>query len=80
MAESQTNQIFERFLIPSERTKATAELASQKEAALLVLTSLFDGSAKNQHGIPYRELGTPLDCGLVAAGRLGPIAKPLEHS
>jgi len=70
--------IFERFLDPGQRSVATKELADQGKDALPVLESLFDGTAKNQWGIPYRQLGTPVDCALVAATRLGPTAIPLE--
>lgn len=44
----------------------------------LLLRSLFDGTATNKSGIPYRQLGIPIDCALVAVAYLGPIAKPLE--
>jgi hypothetical protein len=70
--------LFERFLQPADRAAATVELADRGVLALPVLVSLFDGTAVNRHGIPYRKLGMPLLCGLVAASRLGPVAHPLE--
>lgn len=53
-------------------------LAGLGSAAIPMLTSLFDGSAKNNNGVPYRQLGMPLSCGLVAAQHLGATARPLE--
>jgi len=57
---------------------AEIELLGQGLAAIPILESLFSGEAKNQFGIPYRELGLPLRCGLEVARRLGRLAKPLE--
>ena len=71
--------LFDRFTNPSERALATAELASLGVGAIQILQRLFSGEARNSFGVPYRQLGMPMDCGLVAAGRLGPVAKPLEH-
>jgi hypothetical protein len=69
----------DRFLEPSERSKATHALAAFGERALPVLDALFSGEAKNHFGVRYADLGTgTLACGLVAATILGPIAKPLE--
>ena len=76
--ESVSPAIFEQFLDAAQRAIATQDLAAQGEGAVPVLTALFDGTAKNRFGIPYRQLGIPLDCALVAAARLGPIAIPLE--
>ena len=70
--------IFERFLQPESCAAATVELADRGELAVPVLEALFNGTAKNRYGIPYRQLGVPLDCALVAAGRLGSLARPLE--
>ncbi len=69
---------FERCLKPGERALATVELAAQGSAALPILEALFSGEAKNQWGISYESLGTPLDCGLIVAARLGEVAKPIE--
>ena len=71
--------ILERFLSESDRSRAVAELANRGALALPTLEALFDGSAVNRHGVPYRKLGSPLDCGLVTAAHLGPIARPLER-
>lgn len=70
--------VFEEFLQPAMRAKATAELATRGAGAIPVLEALFSGEAKNAFGVPYVKLGTPLDCALAAAGLLGPLAKPLE--
>ena len=70
--------LMERFLNPGDRAAATVELASRGEQAMPILQGLFDGTTVNRYGVPYRRLGTPLDCGLVAAARLGPLARPLE--
>ena len=69
---------FERFLTPKERARATSELASRGADALPVLEALFSGQAKNERGVPYLSLWMAVDCGLVAAARLGALAKPLE--
>ncbi|WP_158755697.1 hypothetical protein [Dyella sp. S184] len=78
MLNAMPNSIFEQFLSPAGRAAATSELASRGALALPVLVSLFDGSARNNYGIPYRQVGVPLDCGLVAARSLGVAARPLE--
>ncbi|MBX9404055.1 hypothetical protein K4L06_22380 [Lysobacter sp. BMK333-48F3] len=70
--------LFERFLQPENRVAATVQLVDRGESAVPILVSLFDGSARNQYGVAYRRLGMPLSCGLIAAGRLGPLARPLE--
>lgn len=71
------DSILERFLSPVDRAKATHELVSLGKSALPVLTSLFDGSAKNKFGVPYRSIGA-IDGGYVAMGMLGIKAKSLE--
>src|SRR5574337_89748 len=73
-----TDSIFEQFLNPANRAEATSALVDCGLAAIPLLASLFDGSAKNRSGVPYRQLGMPLSCGLVAAQRLGATARPLE--
>lgn len=73
-----TDPIFERFLQPGDRGPATADLAGRGASALPILQSLFDGTAVNRYGVAYRRLGPPLDCALVVAGQLGPLARPLE--
>ena len=70
--------VFERLTSALARGNATEEIAARGEAALPMLRALFDGSATNAHGIAYRNLGPPLDCAIVAAGRLGSLARPLE--
>jgi|AraplaCL_Col_mCL_1032037.scaffolds.fasta_scaffold01247_13 hypothetical protein len=66
------------FLMPSERAKATHELASYGEAALPLLRAILDGSAVNENGVPYRNLGIPIDCALVAVRMLGKTAVSLR--
>lgn len=78
MPNEMPDSIFERFLSPADRAQAVSELASQGSQAVPALASLFDGSARNSFGIPYRQLGMPLDCGLLAARSLGALARPLE--
>lgn len=46
--------------------------------SLPALESLLKGEARNRFGVPYVQLGLPLQCALEVAGRLGPVAKPLE--
>lgn len=68
---------FERFLSPVERITATHDLAALGEHAIPVLESLFDGTAKNEFGIPYRKIGA-LSFGFIVVGILGPLANSLE--
>lgn len=56
---------------------AELELIARDDAVHL-LDDLFAGVAKNEFGIPYRDLGLPLRCALEVARRLGTKAKPLE--
>jgi hypothetical protein len=69
---------YERSLVPGERALAVSELTDRGLDALPVLEALFNGEARNQWGVPYERLGVPVDCGLIVAARLGPLAKPLE--
>ncbi len=69
---------FECFLQPSERYKATRELAQLGTEALPILESLFSGEALNQFNTPYNRLGTPLECSLVVVKMLGEVAAPFE--
>ena len=77
MIPSNEINYFEQFLSPRDRTFATNDLASKGKTAIPVLETLFNGSAKNQYGISYREIGA-LDCGYVTAKILGKLAKSLE--
>ncbi len=43
-----------------------------------MLQSILDGTAKNEFGVPYRDMGMPIDCALVTIKLLGVVAKPLE--
>jgi hypothetical protein len=54
------------------------QLLSGGADSLPALESLLTGEAKNRFGVPYVQLGLPLQCALEVAGRLGPVAKPLE--
>jgi hypothetical protein len=57
---------------------AELQLVNGGADSLPVLESLFKGDAKNCFGVPYAQLGLPLQCALEVVRRLGPIAKPLE--
>jgi hypothetical protein len=57
---------------------AEQDLIARGQAAIPMLSSFFTGEAKNCFGVPYRILGLPLDCAIIVAGQLGPLAKPLE--
>ncbi len=74
---SESLSYFERFLSPSERGKATNDLARLGSDAIPILFSLFSGEAKNKFGVAYRSVGA-LGCGYVTAKLLGELAKPLE--
>lgn len=58
--------------------QAEYELLALGEPAVSILASLFNGQARNEFGVPYRQLGLPLRCAIEVARRLGEIAKPLE--
>ncbi len=73
---SEVVEFCERFL-NADRAKATCELVDLGEPAIPILESIFNGAAKNRHGVSYNKLGMPLSCALVASGRLGRIAEPL---
>jgi hypothetical protein len=74
----QARRYCERFLLPGERSRATHDLAQLGEEAIPVLEAIFSGEAKNEHGVPYRQLGQCLGCAFVTAGLMGPTAKMLE--
>ncbi|MBO1748136.1 hypothetical protein [Stenotrophomonas indicatrix] len=59
--------------------EAEMELIALGEGAIPILETLFNGEARNEYGIPYRNLGLPLQCAMEVVKRLGPTAKPLEH-
>ncbi len=71
--------LFERFKSPASMMAAEQELLALGESAVPILETFFSGEAKNEFGIPFRQLGLPLRCALEVARRLGPIAKPLEN-
>ena len=77
MTSNENIIIYESFLSPSERGKATNDLASKGELAIPILEALFNGKAKNKNGISYNKIGT-LGCAYVTVQMLGDIAKPLE--
>jgi hypothetical protein len=70
---------FERFLNPGSILEAEKELVALGEDAIPLLELLFSGLAKNHFGVPYRQLGLPVDCGIHVALQLGSMAKPLER-
>ena len=71
-------ETFERFLNPADRANAVAELSEKGGEAVSLLLSLFEGTAKNDFGSPYKDIGAS-ECGFEVAVRLGPRAKPLER-
>ena len=73
-----SNALFERLLSSKTMLEAEKELLASGVAAVPVLASILDGTAKNGFGVAYRDLGLPLRCAIEVAGRLGPQAKPLE--
>ncbi len=66
------------FQTPSDRAKATYDLAAFKAAALPLLCRILDGTSKNEWGVAHRKIGIVVDCALVTVRNLGPIAKSLE--
>lgn len=78
MSSKLSEEIFDSFLQPGQRARATHRLASLGVDAIPILKSLFSGEAKNRWGISYSKLGVSLDCGLVTTKLLGTLAKPLE--
>lgn len=70
--------LFEKLTSVETMIEAEQKIVTLGDAAIPRLKTLFDGSSRNEWGIPYRELGLPLSCGLEIAARLGPRAKPLE--
>jgi len=66
--------------LTSPRTMMAAEqrFLSAGSDAVPVLETIFNGEAKNEHGVAYKQLGLPLRCALEIALRLGSLAKPLE--
>jgi hypothetical protein len=70
--------IFERCMSPAQRSHLVVDLVSRQQEAIPLLEALFSGRAKNSNGVPYCRLGMPIDCGLVAAQRLGSMATSLE--
>ncbi|WP_176038691.1 hypothetical protein [Brucella tritici] len=70
--------LFERLNAPATMMDAELEIIRLGEAGVCRLKALFDGSCRNEWGVPYRNLGLPLQCALEIAARFGPVAKPLE--
>lgn len=73
-----TDPTLELLLNPATMLEAEHQLLSRGVESLPLLESLLMGEVKNRFGVPYRQLGLPLQCALEVAVRLGPIAKPLE--
>jgi len=74
-----SNTLCERLLDEETMLDAERELLAAGAAALPVLVSILDGTARNGFGVAYRDLGLPLRCAIEVASRLGPQAKPLEE-
>lgn len=70
--------IFERFMNPLTMMDAEQDLLGQGPGAVAALAAFFNGEARNEWGIPYRQFGLPVRGALEVACRLGPLAKPLE--
>jgi hypothetical protein len=73
-----TSSLFDRLQRSGSMLQAEQELLDLAEGAIPILIALFSGEARNQFGVPYRQLGLPLRCAMEVASRLGQIAKPLE--
>jgi len=58
--------------------QAEMELLELGKDAIPILATLFAGEARNEFGVPYRNLGLPLRCAIEVARRLESDAKPLE--
>jgi hypothetical protein len=66
------------FTSPRTMMAAEEQFLRAGADAIPALEAIFNGEAKNEHGVAYRALGLPLRCALEVASRLGAIAKPLE--
>lgn len=73
-----SNVLLERLLSQEAMIDAERDLLVEGAAAVPMLASIMDGTARNSFGVAYRDLGSPLRCAIEVAGRLGPQAKPLE--
>lgn len=73
-----TDSVFERLLNQATMIEAELQLINGGADSLPALESLLKGEAKNRFGVPYAQLGLPLQCALEVVRRLGPVAKPLE--
>lgn len=72
------DSLFEQLSSIETMIEAEQEIIALGDAAIPLLKTLFDGSARNEWGVSYRELGLPLRCGFEIIMRLGSRAKPLE--
>ena len=70
--------IFDQLLSPSTMLDGEKALLAMGGEAVPLLRDLLDGTARNEFGVPYRNLGLPLRCALDVALRLGPRARALE--
>lgn len=73
-----SNTLFERLLSNATMVDAERELVAKGAAAVPILISILDGTARNRFGVAYRDLGLPLRGALEVASHLGLLAKPLE--
>lgn len=69
--------IFERLYSRDTMMDAEDELLALREQAAPRLEQLFDGTSRNEWGVPYRNL--VLGVAIEVAIKLGPLAKPLEN-
>lgn len=70
---------FERFHKRIHMIEAEIELIALGEDAIPILETLFNGEARNDEGVPYRNFGLPLRCAMEVVARMGATAKPLER-
>ncbi|MCW1914125.1 hypothetical protein OJ996_11095 [Luteolibacter sp. GHJ8] len=70
--------LYERLSDRATMWAAQKELLGMGEEAIPVLAALLGGEAKNEFGVPYRELPPNLSSALALTKALGMHAKPLE--
>jgi len=73
-----SSAIFDQLLSPSTMVDGEKALLAMGENAVPLLQDLLDGTAKNEYGVAYRNLGLPVRCAVEVALRMGPAARPLE--
>lgn len=74
----EAKRLIRSFMEPSQRGRATHDLAALGDAAVRAVASVLDGTARNEFGVPYHVFGEALRCALITAKSLGSAAAPLE--